>query len=665
MRRLSFYLRLAGQNLVKNHRFYLPYILCCIGTAGMFYIMSFLTQDKMIGDMPGAEYVQSVMWLGVVVIAIFSVFIMLYTNSFIMKRRQRELGLYNILGMEKRHIAILMLFETLILACCGIAGGLLMGMLFSKLMILILAQVLRFGVPMGFSVNEGAVSLTAIWFLAVFAVCLLRNIGGVLRASPIELLHSSARGEREPKTKWLLALGGVAALGGGYGIALTVKDPINALAFFFVAVILVIIGTYCLFTAGSVALLKGLRRNKKFYYRTGPFTAVSGLIYRMKQNAFGLANICILSTMVLVTISSTVCLYVGIDDIVKEQSPYDIEIDLQTQDREKQDTVAQVIRDSAEKVGVSVEQENRFDYLQFSGKWTGQDYALVTGTMSELEYAVEFGIITAEGYNALHSQEPVTLEKGEALVYGSPAYTADTLTIGGKTFKVKSQLEDYPILKGAAMIVMSRSVGMVVSDEETLQEIWQMQADAYKENRSDIKHVIGVDVDGAAGQKVDCYLAVRDWLNEHKWEEYGFRALSRQINLDESYQFYGSFLFLGIFLGTVFMMAAVLIIYYKQVSEGYEDRERFVIMQKVGMDARTVKRSIHSQVLMVFFLPLITAGIHIAFAFPMISKMLRLFALHNTALFASCTVITLLIFSAIYILVYSMTAKTYYKIVKG
>lgn len=662
MRRLSFYLRLAAQNIRKNHRFYLPYILCCIGTAAMFYIMSYLTQDDMIGQMPGADDVQVVMWLGVIVIAIFSVFILLYTNSFIMKRRRRELGLYNILGMEKRHIAVLMFFETLILSIVSIAGGLLLGILFSKLMILILAQILRFGVPMGFSVNMGAVTLTIIWFAIVFALCLFNNIWGVVKASPIELLHSTAKGEREPRTRWLLALLGAASLFGGYYIAVTTQNPISALGLFFVAVMLVIIGTYCLFTAGSIAILKGLRRNKKFYYRTGPFTAVSGLIYRMKQNAVGLANICILSTMVLVTISSTVCLYVGIGDIMHIQYPYEIEIDLLSEDETEQARLLEMVENTLDKQGVTADKKEIYYALQFSGSRAGDEYLLDTGNYFDTDSAAGLGFITAADYSAL-TGEPVTLGKDEMLIYTTFPYSADSIAIGGRTFAVKGRLETYPVKDWVTMALTSQGFGIVVADEQVLHDLWQMQADAYGEGRrSEIQYVVGLEIDGTADQKLACYEEMRGWLKDNT--DCGYGIAGRQANIDDTYILYGSFLFLGIFLGAVFMMAAVLIIYYKQVSEGYEDRERFVIMQKVGMDARTVKRSIRTQVLMVFFLPLLTAGVHILFAFPMISRLLKLFSLHNTALFGICTVLTLAVFSVIYVIVYSLTARTYYKIVK-
>ena len=328
MRRIFFYLKMAGGNILRNRRFYLPYLLCCAGTAAMSYIVGYLCMDRMVDEMPGADYVRTFMWLGVYVMVFFSFFIIRFANSFIIKRRRRELGLYNILGLQKGNIAVLMAFETAILLLISLIFGLGIGILFSKLALLILAQVLSFGVPMGFSISGGAIVLTAGMLAADYLFCLVSNIWGVAKSSPVELLHSSNEGEREPKSRWLLAIFGILCLGGGYTIAVTTQNPLDALLLFFIAVILVIIGTYCLFTAVSVAVLKLLRKKKSFYYKPGPFTAVSGLLFRMKQNAVGMANICILATMVLVTISTTVSLYTGIGDVVNTQYPYEIQVEL-------------------------------------------------------------------------------------------------------------------------------------------------------------------------------------------------------------------------------------------------------------------------------------------------------------------------------------------------
>lgn len=672
MRRLFFYIKMAVQNLVSNRRFYLPYSLCCIGTAAMYYIMSDISTNKTLTFERGAAYVQMVMGLGIFVLSVFSVFIICYANSFIIKRRRRELGLYNILGMEKRHIAILMMFETLLLGVGCIAAGLAGGMLFSKLTLLVLAQLLRFGVPMGFTISLPGIVMTSIQFGAIFLICLVVNVYQVLRSSPIELLHAVSKGEREPKGRILLTLFGIATLGGGYALALSVKDPVSALVLFFVAVLLVIFGTFSLFTAGSIVILKLLRKNKRLYYRVGPFTAISGLIYRMKQNAVGMANICILSTMVLVTISTTVSLYAGLSDIIRVQYPYEVKASLYLSDYDtgklaSEEMIHNVYNETVDAVQEMVQPTSIKDYthLEFTvlmkenGKYTVQQAnSSIDGSL------VGLGLITVDDYNRLTGRS-VTLEDGEVLSCNNMEFTLDSVEVDNFQFKVVENLTDFPLSNWDALISMNNSQYLVVSDQSVIDAMFEHQNEIYGKRASRMMYTVGIEMDEDADTRLAVYEQVVTRLDELMRENsfFGYRIDSRQLNLDEMYSMYGSFLFLGIFLGLVFTMAAVLIIYYKQVSEGYDDRERFVIMQKVGMDTRTVKKSIGTQVLMVFFLPLLVAGIHVAVAFPMVSRMLQLFALKNTGLFALCVVVTYLIFAAVYVIVYLLTARTYYKIV--
>lgn len=672
MRRLFFYIKMAVQNLVSNRRFYLPYSLCCIGTAAMYYIMSDIATNKTLTFERGAEYVKMMMGLGIFVLSVFSVFIICYANSFIIKRRRRELGLYNILGMEKRHIAILMMFETLLLGVGCIAAGLAGGMLFSKLTLLVLAQLLRFGVPMGFTISLPGIVMTSIQFGAIFLICLVVNVYQVLRSSPIELLHAVSKGEREPKGRILLTLFGIATLGGGYALALSVKDPVSALVLFFVAVLLVIFGTFSLFTAGSIVILKLLRKNKRLYYRVGPFTAISGLIYRMKQNAVGMANICILSTMVLVTISTTVSLYAGLSDIIRVQYQYEVKASLYLSDYDtgklaSEEMIHNVYNETVDAVQEMVQPTSikAYTHLEFTvlmkenGKYTVQQAnSSIDGSL------VGLGLITVDDYNRLTGRS-VTLEDGEVLSCNNMEFTLDSVEVDNFQFKVVENLTDFPLSNWDALISMNNSQYLVVSDQSVIDAMFEHQNEIYGKRASRMMYTVGIEMDEDADTRLAVYEQVVTRLDELMRENsfFGYRIDSRQLNLDEMYSMYGSFLFLGIFLGLVFTMAAVLIIYYKQVSEGYDDRERFVIMQKVGMDTRTVKKSIGTQVLMVFFLPLLVAGVHVTVAFPMVSRMLQLFSLQNTRLFALCVVITFMIFAVVYVVVYLLTARTYYKIV--
>ena len=674
MRRLFFYIKMAVQNLVSNRRFYLPYSFCCMGTGAMYYIMSDISTNKTLTFERGAEYVKTMMGLGIFVLSVFSVFIICYANSFIIKRRRRELGLYNILGMEKRHIAILMMFETLLLGVGCIAAGLAGGMLFSKLTLLVLAQLLRFGVPMGFTISLPGIVMTSIQFGAIFLICLVVNVYQVLRSSPIELLHAVAKGEREPKGRILLTLFGIATLGGGYALALSVKDPVSALVLFFVAVLLVIFGTFSLFTAGSIVILKLLRKNKRLYYRVGPFTAISGLIYRMKQNAVGMANICILSTMVLVTISTTVSLYVGLSDIIQVQYPYEIETGLNMRNFDTDEPAPpelteqfyQIVVDTANEC-TEVTKTETYTHLEFTAtRLEPGVYGVDTMNYvdTNIGSVIGFGVITVSDYNSISGQS-VTLAPDEVLSFNNFGEQVNTISLNDMDFSVVENLTEFPLDNREAIVSMINSQYIVVSDQSVMDAIYQMQSEAYSDRASEIYYTVGLELNADADTRLDTYQKVVSELEDLMGsnEFYGYRLSSRQRNLDEMYSMYGSFLFLGILLGLVFTMAAVLIIYYKQVSEGYDDRERFVIMQKVGMDNRTVKKSIGTQVLMVFFLPLLVAGVHVTVAFPMVSRMLQLFSLQNTRLFALCVVITFMIFAVVYVVVYLLTARTYYKIV--
>ena len=672
MRRLCLYIKMAVQNLVSNRRFYLPYSLCCIGTAAMYYIMSDIATNETLTFERGAEYVKTMMGLGIFVLSVFSVFIICYANSFIIKRRRRELGLYNILGMEKRHIAILMLFETVLLGAGCILAGLAAGMLFSKLTLLILAQILRFGVPMGFTISLPGIVMTTIQFGVIFLICLAVNVFQVLRSSPIELLHAVSKGEKEPKGRILLTLFGIATLGGGYALALSVKDPVSALVLFFVAVLLVIFGTFSLFTAGSIVILKLLRKNKRLYYRIGPFTAISGLIYRMKQNAVGMANICILSTMVLVTISTTVSLYTGLSDIIRVQYPYEVEASLYLSDYDtgelaSEEMVSNVYSKTVDSVQEMVEPTSIKDYthLEFTVLMTGAgEYTVQNAGNTSIGTIVGLGMITAEDYNKLTGQS-VTLADGEVLSCNNMEISLDSVKVDQFQFKVVENLTDFPLSNWDALISMNNSQYLVVADQSIIDAMYEHQNEIYGKSASRMLYTVGIEMDEDADTRLAVYEKVVSRLDELMRENsfFGYRVDSRQLNLDEMYSMYGSFLFLGILLGLVFTMAAVLIIYYKQVSEGYDDRERFVIMQKVGMDTRTVKKSIGTQVLMVFFLPLLVSGVHVLVAFPMVSRMMQLFALKNTGLFALCVIITFMVFAVVYVVVYLLTARTYYKIV--
>ncbi len=666
-----FYARLAMGNLKKNAGLYLPYVLAAIGIGAMYYIMGAITRDEGIKQMRGAAELSMILALGCGVIAIFSVIFLFYTNSFLMKRRKKEFGLFNILGMEKRHIGKMMFWEIIMVAFISIGGGIAVGIILNKLVTLALMRLLEFDVPFGFHISVGAATSVAILFACIFIATLAYNLFQVQKASPIELLRSASQGEREPKTRWLLALVGVLALGAGYGIAIVVESPVDALMMFFLAVLLVILGTYCLFTAGSIVVLKLLRRNKKYYYRTSHFTSVSGMIYRMKQNAVGLSNICILSTMVLVMLAGTFSLYMGKDVSLRNRYPKEIMIKGYGMSNEGRSMMEECAVQGAKDTGVAIEEISRCTSLSFAGHKKGEDIIVQawqqgTPTASPEGELIMMEWLTLEEYGQFADRVP-ELAEDEVLVYTAHGDHGDSqYRIGEQAFRIKEYLPKLE-LDDMQIEIAYDMYFIVVRNEAVLRQINEFQKSVYGERASEVETVVAMDVGGGKEQELACKQRIAQLLEERNPDaQQGTpRVESRSERGNEDMVIFGGFLFLGVFLGFVFLMATTMIIYYKQVSEGYEDKVRFEIMQKVGMSKKEVRASVRSQVIKVFFLPLAMACIHLAAAFPMMNRLLLLFGMANVQLFAICTVATIGLFAVIYLIVYTITARSYYKIVES
>lgn len=658
----SIYRKLALTNLKNNRKTYVPYILTAVLSVMMFYIMSALAES----DSISYEAVRLCLDYATVVLMVFSVIFLFYTNSFLIKRRKKEIGVYNILGMGKRHIAKMMMVETLITASISIVSGLVLGVIFSKLMYLVLLRLLHYDVGMKFEILLTPMIQTVELFVVIFVLTLIYNLMQIKLANPIELLHGSKQGEKEPKTKWLLTVFGILMLGIGYVIALTTESPLTAIFTFFVAVVCVVLGTYALFIAGSVAFFKMLRKNKKFYYKAKHFTSVSGMIYRMKQNAVGLANICILSTMVLVMISTTVCLYVGMEDVLQYRFPYEFSVTNYGYSEESEEKINQIIKEEIERENVSIQNGVSYHYGALTAvkneDWIELQSAGSYGTTD----VCEFFMIPQEDYNQMEG-ESVQLASDEVILYitGKNMYGRDTLKLEENNFRIVKELEDMKVEKkngsryAEAFYVVFSSEEQIqqlmneVCEKNDVQEEWQLRMNqlAYKIN-FDLK-----------GDEDNRFAAAKN-INNRVWDEVeGASCDSRELSRESFYMLYGGFLFIGIYLGFMFLMVTVLIIYYKQISEGYDDRERYQIMQQVGMDKREVKRSIRSQVLLVFFLPLAAAVLHITVAFKVITKLLAVLNMVNVPLYLTCTAVTVVVFAVFYIIVFTLTEREYYRIV--
>lgn len=636
------YEKLAVTNLKNNRKTYVPYIFTGVLTVMMFYIIDALSRGKGITQ----DTLKICLQYATGVIVVFAVIFLFYTNSFLIKRRKKEIGVYNILGMGKRHIARMMAVETILTAGISILGGLVFGIIFGKLMYLLLLKILHNSVDMQFSVNGTAIVQTVILFAGIFLLTYLYNILQIQLVNPVELLHGGNQGEKEPKSRWLLVIVGVAALGNGYWIALTTEAPLEALLKFFVAVVCVIIGTYALFIAGSIVVLKILRKNKAYYYNPKHFTSVSGMIYRMKQNGAGLANICVLSTMVLVMVSTTVSLYAGMEDILDSRFPRDVSIVCNEADTNKEETLQRLIKEQCEKAGVKITDRVRYRYGSMNAVLKGNNLEKVEQYYPDNHfYYVE--MITQEEYNRIEKKN-VSLKEQEILTYTTNGKCGKKeINIAGRNYQVKKELSEMTS-QPKSTAEMYKTLYIVFANAEQIERIEPFSyADKFNLKGDD-----GKQKEALEQIQNEFYEKIPDGMME-----------SRMLSRSSFYELYGGLFFIGIYLGSMFIMATVLIIYYKQISEGYDDRERYQIMQKVGMSKKEVKRSIRSQVLSVFFLPLVVAVIHVAVAFKVMTKILGVLNLTNVSLFAVCTIITIAVFAVFYIIVYSITAKEYYRIV--
>ena len=653
-----FYAKLSLTNIKKNRKTYFPYILTCIGTIVMYYILHFISVNEGLDQMSGGTSLKNLLGFGTYVIAIFSVIFLFYTNSFLIKRRKKEFGLYNILGMEKKHIARMMVWETFFVSFVSLVVGLMTGILTSKLMFLLLLNLLHFEVPFGYYISWDSVRATLILFAMIFILTLLNNLRQIHLAKPIELITGGQTGEKEPKTKWILTIVGTLSLAGGYYIALTTESPLDALELFFTAVVLVIIGTFALFTAGTIALLKILRKNKKFYYQTKHFVNISGMIYRMKQNAAGLASICILSTAVLVMLSTTVALYLGMEDQLRTRFPRNIVLTAQNVSEEGSKKIDQIVLEEA--TNYHIKMENRINYrsVEFPATQDGHAFSRSQSGSRSMNNITMLNVIPLSEYNKMENRS-VQLAENEVLLFTFRGEIAqDTIDISGKEYQIKDRL-DHLTIDGIASALLVNTYCLVVPDIETIEYI-NKSLNEKPDNMVDLSYFYAFDAEGKAEDEI----ALTHVLQQ-KLQENGIEGMveGAEESKESFYSLYGGLFFLGIFLGALFIMATVLIIYYKQISEGFDDKHRFEIMQKVGLSKAEIKSSIRSQVLMVFFLPLFTAVIHIAFAFSVITKLLALFNLTNVNLFALTTAGTILVFGVFYGLVYSLTAREYYRIV--
>ena len=678
--KLGFYPKLAWTGMRSNRKLYLPYLITCISMVAMLYIVGYLSGAQAVRRLPGGQFIQEMLDLGVWIIALFAGLFLLYSSSFLMRRRKKEFGLYNILGMGKGHLGMVVFWETVMTAVISIFAGLFAGVTLSKLAELCIVNIVGGEVDYSLTVSGSSAVIASGVFAVIFLVIMVKSLWQIGRTNAINLIKSENVGEKLPRLYWFWGILGAVILGAAYYLALSIEDPLSALLLFFVAVSMVILATYLLFMAGSVLLCKLLQKNKRYYYKPNHFVSVSSMAYRMTRNGAGLASICILLTMVLVMLSSTSCLFFGAEESLHIRYPREITVDAYVLDPENGDYEDFApVRDYIDSIlgDHNAVRENVMDYrvAALSGQMFGSELELDPNNMKVSSTNVYGDVwlvnfVPLEDYNRMSGTNH-TLAQDEVLTFAFRApYDEEKLVLRGTglSFRVKEHLSDFPIDGDAASNVMSSLFVVVPDFYQTLAPLYDM----YTSNGSDLLEIhwrYGFDTNVDEETQKVIYEALghdgndegKAFLDNLSYLRYDSRAYERD-------SFTGTFagLFvLGLVLSVVFLFAAVLIIYYKQITEGYEDQSRFEVMQKVGMTKRDIRKSINSQMLTVFFLPLVTAGVHLCFAFPIIRLLLRMFNMTNVTLFAQTTLICFALFGLLYLVVYKLTSNAYFSIVSG
>ena len=670
-----FYSKFALNNLVKNKRFIIPYVLSTIFTIMSFYILSSLAFGDNLNKLPnGIEATKQVLSLGIIVIAIFSTIFLFYTYSFLVKRRVKEFGLYSVLGMTKKQIAKILVLETIFIAVTTIVLGIGLGIIFDKLMLLVLLKLFSAGVSFGFSITPIAIVFSVLLFGGIYFLLLLYTVIKIARLRIVALLKDENKGEKEPKSRWILAIIGLALIGYGYYTAQTVQNPIKALLVFFYAVIAVIIGTYLVFMAVSITVLKIMKNNKNFYYKPKNFISVSGLLYRMKRNAVGLANICILSTMVLVTMGSTSALYAGMEKSYNERFPRQLMIAGYHSTSDKLKEIENNVKVAAKEAGTEVQDLVSYNSVPMIGRLIDDKFNFEANLGVDLANVKMIVVLQLKDYNKFANKNK-TLESNEIFLHVDKKgeYNNNTISLNGLEYKVKEKLVEFPGTIGSDSANIIDTYYVIVKDNKEAEKIAAKLEEKYSELNKQDAAKRGISI-ATGAPTVQNYIAfnIKDTDREAKVIE-SFKKLEKQSGIEiegkeeNKLTFRGvfaSFLFIGVFISFIFVISQVVIMYYKQISEGYEDKGNFEIMRKVGITDKQIKQSIRSQVLLIFFSPLIIATLHTIVAYPFIEKILRLFLITDNSIFLQALAVTIVVFAIFYLIVYAITSKIYYRIIK-
>ena len=683
--KMGFYPKIAWDGIKKNRRFYIPYILTCVGMVMMYYIIHHLAGMPALRNMSGGNSVKLILGFGCWIVALFALIFLFYSNSFLMRRRKKEFGLYNMLGMGKGNLCRLLLWESLILFLISMAGGLVCGILLSKTAELIMVRMLEGDVTYGMIIYADAFRDTWFIFAAIFALIFIKGLITVSKSGAITLAKSESVGEKPPKANYVLGIAGALLLIVAYYIAVSIKNPLTAMVWFFIAVCLVIVATYLLFISGSVTLCRLLQKNKRYYYRKNHFVSVSSMVYRMKRNGAGLASICILSTMVLVIVMGAGTLYIGKEESLNTRYPHDISASIEyipyvfegfdpenesIKPYEEESLNEYCGRIDAVLSEYGVETENVEQTLSVTANGVLKDGLLSFDPVDTqtMDYSVRIQLIPLSVYNACMNTNE-TLESGEVFIYCvSTNFDESSINLpDGTVLTVKEQLKS--IMGSEDSIKYAISTVFIVTDEvESLTEKFNAELSRISSgSRCRFKLGYAFDTNASAETQAELCEKITAEIQSYIGESgsYSYSVENKQAESADFYGIYGGIFLLGVFLSVVFIAATVLIIYYKQVTEGYEDEKRFEIMRNVGMSKEDIRKNVNSQMLTVFALPLITAAVHTAFAFPIVQKMIEMFNLNNALLSLAVTATAIVVFAVFYVIVYKITSNAYYAIVSG
>ena len=664
------YRNLAGNALSKNKIIYVPYIISSMVMIAITFILSAISQDKQLRQVEGGVTLQIIMSVGIPIMLIIAFFFLVGVSRFVIKQRKKELGVYCILGMQKKHIIRLQFLENLYVYLLSIVSGTVIGFVIEKIVQLLFLKMYHLEADFSWNIQWKTLILITVAFAVFFLVFFIINAIGILTSNILEYMKEESKGEKQPKSKWILAIVGLIFLGSGYALSLNTKEGLKAIQYFGIAVALVIFGTFALFTAGSITLLNSLKKNKKFYYKTGHFISISGMLYRMKRNAANLATICIFATMVLVTMSSVTTLYSTINKLANEWYVTDFEITyVKAKTQAERDERESLLREAAEKTGVSIEQI--YTYQSIDAFATVENGVISTAPSYRSDDISHVFIITEDVYDYVHETK-LNLAKDEVGLFTSASFSEDTIRFQPMTedyelsdavspdFRVR-RIDDIPkINTGGAVMMTNGHYVLVVSDESVFESLKPYMCESSWIIDTERERVL---INTSSSKQAQ--LAMYDELDQN-WPTYEYDWVTCKIDrVDELMGLYGGLFFLGAFLSIAFLTITILNMYFSQLQQGYEDAKRFAIMRKVGLTRKEIKKSINSQIVVVFLLPLIVAVIHTAASYPMVNKILNLLGGCDASSFLLIVLICCLLFAVVYTIAYLFTRRTYLKMVSG